>query len=313
MSQNALIAIGGNSLIKAGERGTIEEQSANATTTARNIVRLVEKGWQLVLTHGNGPQVGAALLRSERSANEVYTLPLDVCVASTQSEIGYLLQRSLHVELGRAGLHIPVATVLTQVRVLRDDPAFQNPTKPIGPFFSKTAAEEKEQTLGWKMVEDASRGYRRVVPSPEPVEVLENRQIAILLSNGVIVIALGGGGIPVVSCDHHWIVGVEAVIDKDQASALLAAELGMELMVISTDVEFVYLNYKKSGQRALERVSVAQMQTYLDEGHFPPGSMGPKVQSAIRFLHNGGKEVIITSSDRILEAVEGRCGTHITP
>lgn len=313
MSKRALIAIGGNSLIKPGERGTIEEQLVNARTTARNIADLVEDGWNLVITHGNGPQVGAALLRSERAAGEVYTHPLDVCVATTQSEIGYLLQQALESELRRKGLSTPVMTVLTQVRVLEGDPAFQNPTKPIGPFYSESGAEEKQRQYGWEMREDAARGYRRVVPSPEPVEVLEQQMIRQMLELGIIVIALGGGGIPVFVNTNGEIVGVEAVIDKDRASAILAATLGIEYFLISTQVEGVFLHYRKTGEEVIRRATASEMEKLLHQGHFPAGSMGPKIESALRFLRAGGKEVIITSPEKLLAGIRNGEGTHIFP
>ncbi|MEK6649465.1 MAG: carbamate kinase, partial [Bacteroidota bacterium] len=230
MPKTALIAVGGNSLIRAGQRGTIDEQLANAHATARSIVRMVERGWRIVITHGNGPQVGAALLRSERAAAEVYAHPLDVCVATTQSEIGYLIQRAMEFELREIGLLTPVMTVLTQVRVDPNDPAFKNPTKPVGPFYTRAQAEEKTERFGWKMVEDPARGYRRVVPSPEPVEVFERHIIRQILDLGMIVIAVGGGGIPVIE-NGYRVTGAEAVIDKDRASALLAVDLHAELFV----------------------------------------------------------------------------------
>jgi len=312
VARSALIAVGGNSLIRVGQRGTIEEQLANAHATARRITQLVADGWRIVVTHGNGPQVGAALLRSERAAGEVYTQPLDVCVATTQSEIGYLLERGLECELRRAGFYMPVMTILTQVRVSESDPAFQNPTKPIGPFYSKKDADEKMQRFGWTMVEDAARGYRRVVPSPEPLEILEQEIIRQILELGIIVIALGGGGIPVIVREDHSVVGVEAVIDKDRASALLASALGLDCFMISTDVDEVYLNYKTPTQRGIKRATADLMQHYLNEGQFPPGSMGPKIEAAIRFLRNGGQDVIITSCDHLLEAVHGKAGTLIS-
>ncbi|MBE0642620.1 MAG: carbamate kinase [Bacteroidetes bacterium] len=311
MSRTALIAIGGNSLIRAGERGTIEEQLANAHATAKTLAAMVKSGWRIVITHGNGPQVGAALMRSERAAGEVYTHPLDVCVATTQSEIGYLLQRAMEFELRQIGLTTPVITVLTQVRVDPDDPAFANPTKPIGPFYTKKEADEKKRRLGWNIVEDSARGYRRVVPSPEPKEVFEQHIIGHLLDEGMIVIACGGGGIPVIEHEDHRVEGSEAVIDKDRASALLAAKLGVDLFAISTDARQVYLDFKKPTQRGLDRVTVDELQRYYDEGQFPPGSMGPKVESAIRFLRDGGKEVIITSFEFLTAAIEGSDGTHI--
>ncbi|MBN1449124.1 MAG: carbamate kinase [Bacteroidetes bacterium] len=311
MSRTALIAIGGNSLIRAGERGTIDEQLANAHATARSLAGMVKRGWRIVITHGNGPQVGAALLRSERAAREVYTHPLDVCVATTQSEIGYLLQRAMEFELRQLDLTTPVLTVLTQVRVDPDDPAFTHPTKPIGPFYSKEEAERKKRTLGWDIVEDSSRGWRRVVPSPEPKEVFEQHIIRHLLDEGMIVIACGGGGIPVIEHPGNRVEGSEAVIDKDRASALLASELTVDLFVISTDARQVYVDFKKSTQRGLDRITADELQKLADEGQFPPGSMGPKVESAIRYLHNGGKEVIITSYEYLNDALDGRDGTRI--
>ena len=312
MSRTALIAIGGNSLVRAGERGTVGEQLANAHATARSLAAMVKRGWRIVITHGNGPQVGAALLRSERAAGEVYTHPLDVCVATTQSEIGYLLQRAMEYELRQLDLTTPVLTVLTQVRVDADDPAFTNPTKPIGPFYSKEEAEGKKRALGWDIVEDSARGWRRVVPSPEPKEVFEQHIIRHLLDEGMIVIACGGGGIPVIEHEDHRVEGSEAVIDKDRASALLAAELGVDLFAISTDARQVYVDFKKPTQRGLNRVTADELQTFADEGQFPPGSMGPKVESAIRYLRNGGKEVIITSFEYLNAALDGKDGTHIT-
>ena len=313
MEKTALIAIGGNSFIRAGERGTVEEQLRNAHATAKSIVQLVARGWRLVITHGNGPQIGAALLRSERAAGEVYAHPLDVCVATTQSEIGYIIQRAMEYELRQIGLFTPVLTVLTQVRVDENDPAFAKPTKPIGPFYSKTVAEEKQRTLGWKVVEDASRGFRRVVPSPEPVEVFEEDIIRKMLNLGMIVIAVGGGGIPVVEKENYFVRGSEAVIDKDRASALLASGLGADLFIISTDVAQVYVDYKKPTQRAIGTATVEEMEKFVSEKHFAAGSMGPKVESAIRFVKKGGNKAIITSFECLLEAMEGRSGTHIVP
>jgi carbamate kinase len=312
MSRTALIAVGGNSLIRVGERGTIEEQLANAHLTARKITQLVADGWRVVITHGNGPQVGAALLRSERATGEAYTQPLDVCVATTQSEIGYMLERGLECELRRAGFYMPVMTILTQVRVSPDDPALSNPTKPIGPFYTERVAEEKMRQHGWTMVEDAARGYRRVVPSPQPLEILELEVIRQILDLGIIVIALGGGGIPVIVGEDHSVTGVEAVIDKDRASSLLATGLGLETFVISTDVDQVYVNYKQPTQRAVTRATADLMEHYLNENQFAAGSMGPKIEAAIRFVRNGGRDVFITSCDQLVEAVRGKAGTHIS-
>ncbi len=274
---------------------------------------MVARGWQLVITHGNGPQVGAALLRSERAAGEVYTQPLDVCVAATQSEIGYLLQRAIEYELRQIGLFTPVMTVLTQVRVDENDPAFRNPTKPVGPFYSRREAEAKERHLHWKMVEDAARGYRRTVPSPEPVEIFEQDIIRKILGLGMIVIAAGGGGIPVIERKDYLVLGAEAVIDKDRASALLASGLKTDLFMISTDADQVYLDFRKPAQRGIGQATVGEMADYQGQGHFPAGSMGPKVEAALRYLQSGGKKVIITSPERLLDAVDGKAGTHIVP
>ena len=312
MSRTAVIAVGGNSLIQVGQRGTIDEQLANAHATARKITQLVADGWRIVVTHGNGPQVGASLLRSERAGGETYRQPLDVCVATTQSEIGYMLQRGLECELRRAGFFLPVITILTQVRVSPDDPAFDNPTKPIGPFYTQKVAEEKIRSFGWSMVEDASRGYRRVVPSPQPLEVLEMEVIRQILELGIIAIALGGGGIPVIVGEDHDVKGVEAVIDKDRASALLASGLGADCLVISTDIDQVYLNYKQPGQRGIKRATVDLMEHYLKDRQFPAGSMGPKIEAAVQFIRNGGRDVFITSSDHLIEAIHGKAGTQIT-
>ncbi len=307
-----LLAVGGNSLIRAGEKGTIAEQRANAGRTAAQIVGLIRAGYRIVLTHGNGPQVGAELLRSEKGASQVPGHPLDVCGASTQGEIGYLLEQSLQAELRQAGLHVPVATVLTQSLVSPDDPSMKHPTKPIGPFYSRADAEERKRLLGWEIVEDAARGYRRVVPSPMPIEIVELEAIRDLVEQGVLVIACGGGGIPAVWRDGR-LEGIEAVIDKDRASALLASLLGVDLFVISTDTDYVYLDYKKVSQRPLRRVGAAELEEHAAAGHFPPGNMGPKIESVLQFLRVGGKEAIITSCENLCQAVAGSAGTHVFP
>ena len=311
MSKTMLIAVGGNSLIRAGEKGTVAEQLANTRRTAEAIVGLIRDGYRLVITHGNGPQVGAALLRSERASDQVPGHTLDVCDADTQGEIGYLLAQSLRNELHRAGMRVPVVAVMTQCVVAGDDPAMQHPTKPIGPFYSKNDAEERRRTLGWAIVEDAARGYRRVVPSPDPIEIVELEVIRDLVEAGALVVACGGGGIPVVRDADGMLRGVEAVIDKDRASALLAAKLGVDLFAISTDTDYVYLDYKKPSQRALTFVTAAEMGEHFRNGHFPPGNMGPKVESVLRFLKGGGRRAVITSFAHMLEAVSGSAGTHI--
>jgi carbamate kinase len=312
MAKTILIAIGGNSLIRAGEKGTVSEQAVNARRTAAAIVGLVRDGVRLVITHGNGPQVGADLLRSERAADQVPPQPLDVCGAATQGEIGYLLIQALRAELDAVGLRVPVVSVVTQSVVSGDDPAMQHPSKPIGPFYSRADAEQRKRTLGWQIVEDAARGYRRVVPSPDPIEIVELEVIRDLVNDGVLVVACGGGGIPVIEEDGK-LKGVEAVIDKDRASALLASELGVDVFAISTDADYVYLDYKRSTQQPIHSISENEIENHFKAGQFPPGNMGPKIESALRFLRSGGHEVIITSYEHLYEAVMGKAGTHIFP
>lgn len=307
-----MIAIGGNSLIRAGEKGTVAEQMANARRTASAILGLIRAGYRIVITHGNGPQVGAQLLRSERASDQVPVQTLDVCGAASQGEIGYLLVQALRKELARSGLPVPIVSLITQTVVSADDPAMLHPSKPIGPFYSREDAEHKKRTLGWSIVEDAARGYRRVVPSPEPVEIVELEVIRTLVNAGVLVVACGGGGIPVVQA-NGGLEGVEAVIDKDRASALLATELGVDLFAISTDTDCVYLDYKKASQQALGSISAEQLEAHYNAGQFPPGNMGPKIESALRFLRHGGKEVVITSYEHLAEAVAGTAGTRIFP
>jgi len=305
-----LIAIGGNSLIRAGEKGTVVEELANARQTAAAIIGLIRDGYQLVITHGNGPQVGAQLLRSERAADQVPGQTLDVCGAASQGEIGYLLAQSLQDELATAGLHVPVVSLVTQSIVSANDPAMQHPSKPIGPFYSHAQAEERKRQLGWEIVEDAARGYRRVVPSPEPIEIVELDVIRSLMAEGVLVVACGGGGIPVVR-EEGELHGVDAVIDKDRASALLASQLSVDIFAISTDTDYVYLDYKKPSQQPLTSVTAGELVEHYRAGQFPPGNMGPKIESALQFLKAGGREVVITSYGRLREAMAGRAGTHI--
>ncbi len=311
MEKVAVLAVGGNSLIRAGERGAIEEQLQNAYATGEVIAKLISDGWHLVITHGNGPQAGAALLRSERASNEVYPHPLDLCVATTQGEIGYILQRAINYHLRKLNLNKPVVTIPTMVLVDPDDRAFQNPSKPIGPFYSRQEAELKKK-LGWKIVEDSARGYRRVVPSPEPKDILELEAIRKIVAIGITCIAVGGGGIPVIIRNGD-IQGVEAVIDKDRSSALLCSKLNSDVFIISTDTDKVYLNYKKAAQTAIDRATVSEMQGYLEEGQFPGGSMGPKIEAVINFLKNGGKRAIITSYMYLYDALNGNAGTLILP
>ncbi|MCC6398489.1 MAG: carbamate kinase [Bacteroidetes bacterium] len=312
MGKLILVAVGGNALIRAGQKGTAQEQFENAVETAQVIVRLIKAGHRVVLTHGNGPQVGAMLTRTELAAAHAYRLPVDCCVAATQGEIGYVLQYAMWQAMQQEGLKVPVVSLITQVLVDATDPAFKKPTKPIGPFYTREVAERYRDLNEWVIVEDSSRGYRRVVASPEPREIIELEAIRACVDRGLVVLAGGGGGIPVFN-DHDLSKGVEAVVDKDHTSAILASQLHADLLVISTDVERVCLNYKKSSQRMLESMTVSDCKKYLAEGQFPPGSMGPKIHAAMVFVARGGTEAIITNHEHLLDAVHGRGGTHILP
>jgi carbamate kinase len=312
--RSAVVAIGGNALIAEGQQGTIDEQFGNARDAAVEVTRLVAAGWHLVVTHGNGPQVGFILLRSELAERTVFTprLSLDMCVADSEGGVGYILQNSLQNEFGRRGLPFVSVCVLTQTVVDQHDPAFDRPTKPIGPTFSAAEADIRRARDAWCMVEDAGRGYRRVVPSPLPVRILETPAIRALLDAGFVVIAAGGGGIPVVESAPGMYQGIEAVIDKDLASACLACSLAVPVLVISTGVDRVAVNYRRPDQRELQRVTLAEMRGYYAGGEFLEGSMGPKIRAAIQFLECGGEEVVITSLANLSAAVNGDAGTHIT-
>jgi len=313
MERSAVIAIGGNALIRDGQRGTIAEQFENAVETAGHIASLVADGWRVVVTHGNGPQVGFILLRSELvgDSSPIPRLSLDMSVADSQGGIGHILGNALLNELGARGIRDQVACVLTHVVVDERDPAFTDPTKPIGPAYSAEEAETKRTVEGWSMVEDSGRGFRRIVPSPHPLRIVETEQIRALVQAGFVVIAAGGGGIPVVETDPAGYRGVEAVIDKDLASALLAASLGIPLLVLSTGVERVAIHFRQPDERFLDRLTVSEASRYLEEGEFPRGSMGPKVEAAITFLEHGGSEVLITSPSSLERAFAGESGTRI--
>jgi carbamate kinase len=274
---------------------------------------MIEEGWDVVITHGNGPQVGFILLRSELARHVLHPVPLDSCGADTQGAIGYMLQQCLYNAFLKKGMKKQAVTVVTQVVVDRNDPAFQNPTKPIGPFMSKEEALKRKEEEGWDVMEDAGRGWRRVVPSPYPLEIVELDAIKSLVDQGFVVIAVGGGGIPVIRLDDGSLKGVEAVIDKDLASSLLAVGIKADLFLISTAVEKVALNYKKPNQVWLDRMTLEEAKRYYDEGHFPPGSMGPKIKAIISYLEQGGKEAIITSPENITRALRGETGTRIVP
>ncbi|MCK6627416.1 MAG: carbamate kinase [Anaerolineae bacterium] len=311
-SKVAVIAIGGNSLIKDKQHQTVEDQYQAAKETCAHIAAMIKDGWNVVIGHGNGPQVGFILRRSELAAHELHEVPLDVCGADSQGAIGYALQQNLYNYFHQLGINKQVATVVTQVEVSRDDPAFQNPTKPIGSFMDEAQAERRRQE-GWSVVEDAGRGWRRVVPSPLPRRIVEEAVIKQLIAAGVVVIAVGGGGIPVVADEAGNLKGIAAVIDKDYASSLLASSINADLFIISTAVEKVALNFGKPNQQWLDQLTLAQAKTYLAEGgHFAKGSMAPKIQAVVNFLERGGKEAIITNPENLERALAGETGTHIT-
>ncbi len=312
----AVVAIGGNSLIKDKNHQTVEDQYQAAKETTHHIADMIEAGWDVVIGHGNGPQVGFILRRSEiaHKVEGMHEVPLDVCGADTQGAIGYALQQNLQNELHLRGINKSVATVVTQVLVDKDDPAFRNPTKPIGGFMDKEEAERRAREMGWTVVEDAGRGWRRVVASPLPKEVIELRAIQTLIDAGVIVIAVGGGGIPVIDTGNRQLVGTAAVIDKDYASSLLARLIQADLFLISTAVEKVALNFGKPDQKWLDRMTLAEAKQYLAEGvHFAKGSMAPKIQAIIWYLEAGGKQAIITNPENIGRALRGETGTWVVP
>ncbi len=313
--QALVVAVGGNSLIREGQRGTSDEQLTNARAIARDLAALIDDGWSIVVTHGNGPQVGLSLMRSELAAADagLPRQPLDVCVAASQGELGYLMAGALHEALASRGLDHEVACLLTRTMVDEADAAFARPTKPIGPFLKPERAQGYSAHLGWAVVEDAGRGYRRLVASPRPRRILDVACIGMLLDAGVVVIAAGGGGIPVVEVEPGVYRGVEAVVDKDLASALLALGLGTRLLVMLTGVEKVAVRYRSPDQTDLGWVTADVARQHLANHEFPPGSMGPKVSAALEFVDGRGDEAIITSPGHLGDAVAGRTGTHIVP
>jgi carbamate kinase len=308
-----VIAIGGNSLIKDAQHQSVADQYAAVVETAGHITDLLECGYRVVVTHGNGPQVGFILLRSEHSRGILHQVPLDSIVADTQGALGYQLQQALENEFRRRGLKNSVATIVTQTLVDRNDPAFAKPTKPIGEFYTREQADERMRVEKWTMVEDSGRGWRRVVASPKPVRIIEAGVVQHLAQAGYVVVAAGGGGIPVVADEQGNLRGACAVIDKDLASAVLAKEIGADILVISTAVEKVCLNFGKPDQRALDLMTVAEARRYIAEGHFKPGSMLPKVEACVQFIHSGGRQAIITCPELLSAALDGRTGTRIVP
>ncbi len=314
MTKLAVIAIGGNSLIMDERHKTVEDQYNAAKETTYHIADIIQEGWDVAIGHGNGPQVGFILRRSEIAAKVegMHEVPLDVCGADTQGAIGYALQQNLQNELYQRGIKKKVVTVITQVLVDKDDPAFQKPTKPIGGFMDEAEARRRQEQQGWSVVEDAGRGWRRVVASPMPKEIVELETVQTLLERGIITITVGGGGIPVVDPGDGNYRGIAAVIDKDYASSLLAQNIGAELFIISTAVEKVAINFGKPEQKWIDKMTLEEAKQYLADGtHFAKGSMAPKIQAVIWFLENGGKQALITNPENIGRAIKGETGTWI--
>jgi carbamate kinase len=311
----AVVAIGGNSLIKDKQHQTVEDQYRAAGETSRHIADMIEQGWDVAIGHGNGPQVGFILRRSEIAAKVagMHEVPLDSCGADTQGAIGYHLQQHLNNEFRHRGIDKTASTVITQVLVDADDPAFKHPSKPIGGFMAQEEAEQRAEAEGWAVVEDAGRGWRRVVASPFPQEIIELPAVQQLIHAGITTITVGGGGIPVVRNEEGDLRGVAAVIDKDYASALLAQSIEADLFLISTAVEHVYLNFGQPDQRAIDVMTVAEAKQYIEDGHFAAGSMLPKIKAIVWFLESGGQEAIITNPENIARALEGQTGTRIAP
>lgn len=307
----ALIAFGGNALLPENQRGLQEEQMRNAQKAARLMVHIVGKGCELIIVHGNGPQVGNLLIQMEEAVTKIPPFTLEVCDAMTEGSMGYMLERAIINELRTNSLDKEVATLVTQVIVDKEDPAFQNPTKPVGPFYSKYRAQMLAKEKKWTMIEDAGRGYRKVVPSPRPIDVVCKWIIRDLVHAGRVVIAAGGGGIPIIINGRGLFKGMEAVIDKDYVASLIAREVKVDLFIILTNIERVYLDYGTPQERPVDVMTAAEASEYLSQGQFPPGSMGPKIESAIEYIQAGGKEVLITSASHLKAAMIKRSGTRI--
>lgn len=311
LKKRIVVALGGNAILRSHEGGTIEEQLRNVEETCGRLAAMITQWYQVVITHGNGPQVGNILIQNEVARDKVPPMPLDVCGAETQGLIGYMIQRSLGVELLRLGKQRTVTSVVTQVVVDKNDRAFQHPTKPVGPFYGQEYAEKQMKASGEHWIEQKGKGWRRVVPSPQPEEIVEKEAILTLIDSGIVVIACGGGGIPVIRPEEGSLEGVEAVIDKDLAAHCLARDIGADILLILTDVESVMVRFGQPDQLALRQVSVAELRGYQKEGHFPDGSMGPKVEAALRFVEEEGETAIITSLSRAHEALRGKIGTRV--
>jgi len=309
----ALIAFGGNALLPDKQHGSQDQQLKNARKAAELMIHVVRKGYELIVVHGNGPQVGNLLLQMEAAADIISPYNLDICDAMTEGSMGYMLEKAMINELRRLSLDKEVVSVVSQVVVDKDDPAFANPTKPVGPFYSEEKAAKLGKAKNWAMVEDAGRGWRKVVPSPKPIDVVPKMVIRDLVLDGRIVIAAGGGGIPVIINSRGLYEGVEAVIDKDYAASLLAREVGVDLFIILTAIERVFLDFGKPGQREAPVMTVAEAREYLNQGQFPPGSMGPKITAAIEYIEAGGREVLITKESHLRAALINRSGSRIVP
>jgi len=313
--KTAVIAVGGNAILRPGDTLTQENQMKHVATTAKGLADLIQKGYDIVITHGNGPQVGNILLRAEIAKSEIPPNALDVCVAESQGQIGYMLQQALSSEFLKRGMDKVAVSMVTQVVVSEDDPAFANPSKPIGKFYSEEEARHLEEAKGWKMVIDKRRrGWRRVVPSPEPIAIVESTPVRRLVFGGEnqaeVVIACGGGGVPVIMKGGRY-VGIEAVVDKDLAASMLANNIRERLFVIATDVENVCVDFGQPTQKPLAKTTLAELKSLYGEGQFPPGTMGPKILAAIKFLEGGGEEVVITATEKLVDALERGAGTHI--
>lgn len=306
----AVVAVGGNALVREKGKETLPEQYAAACLTMPHVVAMIESGWDVIVTHGNGPQVGFILRRSELSAHELHTIPLDYCGSNTQGSIGYMFQTALNNEFARHAMPNQAVTVVTQTLVDPNDPAFTNPTKPIGSFMSEAVAKKHCEEDGWAVVEDAGRGWRRVVPSPAPIRIVQQQAILSLVAAGFTVVGVGGGGIPVIQNSQGDLQGVEAVIDKDLASSLLASSIAADLFMISTEVEKVAINFNKPNMQWLDQLSIEQARQYAAEGQFGKGSMEPKIKAVLQYLEKGGKRALITNPENMLRALNGETGTH---
>ncbi len=310
MAERILVALGGNALVRAGQRGTIQEQMANLDLAMAGIVPLIQRGCQMLITHGNGPQVGHILIRVEAARHQAYDLPLDVCVAQSQGETGYLIQQTLENLLRKHQIDRTVCAVICRTVVDQHDPKLTNPSKPVGPYYSREDALALK-TQGWSLAEEFPHGFRRVVPSPEPIRIVETEVIQRLVGDGVIVIAVGGGGIPVSAETDGTLKGIEAVVDKDLASSQLAVTIGVERILDLTSVEHAKLHFNSPSEENLQTITVADAKKYLADGHFAPGSMQPKIEAGIYFVEHGGREFIITHTEKALDGFEGRTGTHM--